>query len=64
MAGKKVLIINQVKTSPTDNLSAEAASINKNPPRIAVTIGDAAGIGAEITLKAVSAEEIRKNCYP
>jgi 4-hydroxythreonine-4-phosphate dehydrogenase len=33
-------------------------------PRIGITMGDAAGIGAEITLKAVSDEEVRKICSP
>ena len=31
-------------------------------PRIAVTMGDAAGIGAEITLKAVSDQAIKEKC--
>jgi 4-hydroxythreonine-4-phosphate dehydrogenase len=52
-----------VKTSPKENL-LETSTINKNPPRIAVTVGDAAGIGAEITLKAISDERIRKSCQP
>jgi 4-hydroxythreonine-4-phosphate dehydrogenase len=52
-----------VKTSPKENLS-ETPSINKNLPRVAVTIGDAAGIGAEITLKAVSDAQIRSVCLP
>jgi 4-hydroxythreonine-4-phosphate dehydrogenase len=52
-----------VKTSPTENLS-EILPINKNLPRVAVTIGDAAGIGAEITLKAISDAAIRNVCLP
>jgi 4-hydroxythreonine-4-phosphate dehydrogenase len=52
-----------VKTSSKENLS-ESSSINKNPPRVAVTAGDAAGIGAEITLKAISDAQIRANCQP
>ena len=52
-----------MKTSSTENLS-EISSINKNLPRVAVTVGDAAGIGAEITLKAVSDAEIRNACLP
>ncbi|HEX8251106.1 MAG TPA: 4-hydroxythreonine-4-phosphate dehydrogenase PdxA [Pyrinomonadaceae bacterium] len=52
-----------MKTSPKENLS-ETPSINKNLPRVAVTIGDAAGIGAEITLKAVSDAQIRSVCLP
>ena len=31
-------------------------------PRVAITMGDAAGIGAEITLKALTDENISKNC--
>lgn len=33
-------------------------------PRIAVTMGDAAGIGAEITLKALAAENFNEFCQP
>lgn len=50
-----------MKTSPPENFS-ETPSINQNLPRVAVTIGDAAGIGAEITLKALSDEKIRTAC--
>jgi 4-hydroxythreonine-4-phosphate dehydrogenase len=35
-----------------------------NLPRVGVTMGDAAGIGAEITLKALADEEIQKICAP
>jgi 4-phospho-D-threonate 3-dehydrogenase / 4-phospho-D-erythronate 3-dehydrogenase len=52
-----------VKNFPPENLS-ENPSNNQNLPRVAVTIGDAAGIGAEITLKAVADAEIRENCQP
>src|SRR3977135_1778430 len=33
-------------------------------PRIAVTMGDPAGIGPEVVLKAVAEEEIRSICIP
>ena len=33
-------------------------------PRVAVTMGDAAGIGAEITLKALTDESLREICLP
>ncbi len=33
-------------------------------PRVGITIGDAAGIGAEITLKALADEDLRKVCVP
>ncbi len=33
-------------------------------PRIGITMGDAAGIGAEITLKALTDESLRKVCVP
>ncbi len=33
-------------------------------PRIGITMGDAAGIGAEITLKALTDESLRKVCLP
>ena len=35
-----------------------------NLPRIGITMGDAAGIGAEITLKALSDQNIRQICVP
>ncbi len=37
---------------------------SENLPRIGITMGDAAGIGAEITLKALADEEISKICSP
>ena len=37
---------------------------NKNLPRIGITMGDAAGIGAEITLKALADGEISEICLP
>src|SRR5215813_11409186 len=33
-------------------------------PRIGITMGDPAGIGPEIVLKAVAEEEVRKRCLP
>src|SRR6476661_536597 len=33
-------------------------------PRIGITMGDPAGIGPEVVLKAVAEEEIRKVCVP
>ena len=33
-------------------------------PRIGITMGDAAGIGAEIVLKALSDESLKKICSP
>ena len=45
-------------------------SSNPNPrqrqslPRIAITMGDPAGIGPEVVLKAVAEEEIRRICVP
>ena len=38
--------------------------LHKTLPRIGITIGDAAGIGPEITLKALADEDIRKICHP
>jgi 4-hydroxythreonine-4-phosphate dehydrogenase len=37
---------------------------NKAKPRIGITMGDAAGIGAEITLKALADEAVLKICSP
>ena len=36
----------------------------ENLPRVGITMGDAAGIGAEITLKALKDEQIREVCVP
>lgn len=49
---------------------SEHSSVNPAPrsrrvlPRIGITMGDPAGIGPEIVLKAVAEEEIRKICVP
>ncbi|MFM5980785.1 MAG: 4-hydroxythreonine-4-phosphate dehydrogenase PdxA, partial [Sphaerospermopsis kisseleviana] len=32
-------------------------------PRLAITLGDPAGIGAEVTLKALADSEVSQNCY-
>ncbi|MFM7370617.1 MAG: 4-hydroxythreonine-4-phosphate dehydrogenase, partial [Sphaerospermopsis kisseleviana] len=32
-------------------------------PRLALTLGDPAGIGAEVTLKALADSEVSQNCY-
>jgi len=37
---------------------------NLTLPRVAITMGDAAGIGAEITLKALTDESLKKICSP
>src|SRR6201991_14967 len=48
----------------------EHSSLNPGPrprrvlPRIGITMGDPAGIGPEVVLKAVAEEEIRKVCIP
>jgi 4-phospho-D-threonate 3-dehydrogenase / 4-phospho-D-erythronate 3-dehydrogenase len=39
-------------------------NLNKRLPRIGITMGDAAGIGAEIILKALVDKELRKICQP
>ncbi len=38
--------------------------ISRDLPRIGITMGDAAGIGAEITLKALTDENLKKICVP
>ncbi len=48
------------KHSGEENLQAK----NSNLPRVAVTMGDAAGIGAEITLKALRDQSLREVCLP
>src|SRR5919198_6391010 len=49
---------------------SEQSSANPGPrprrvlPRIGITMGDPAGIGPEVVLKAVAEEEIRRVCVP
>jgi 4-hydroxythreonine-4-phosphate dehydrogenase len=50
-----------VSAEPNENSSVIS---NSALPRVGITMGDAAGIGAEITLKALADEEIRKICSP
>lgn len=44
-------------------LSQQTAS-TQNLPRIGITMGDAAGIGPEITLKALAEENLNEHCQP
>jgi 4-hydroxythreonine-4-phosphate dehydrogenase len=46
--------------------SHHAASTRRKSrlPRIAITMGDPAGIGPEVVLKAVAEEEVRRTCVP
>jgi 4-hydroxythreonine-4-phosphate dehydrogenase len=48
--------------NPLDGENIQAK--NSILPRIAITMGDAAGIGAEITLKALTDESLMKICSP
>lgn len=42
----------------------QPSKLPENLPRIGITMGDAAGIGVEITLKALADESIREICIP
>jgi 4-hydroxythreonine-4-phosphate dehydrogenase len=46
------------------NLSHSPPRQRRSLPRIAVTMGDPAGIGPEVVLKAVAEEDIRRACHP
>ncbi len=46
------------------NITPSEKNLNKTLPRIGITMGDAAGIGAEIILKALADENFRKICQP
>ena len=46
------------------NVTSGEKNLNKILPRIGITMGDAAGIGAEIILKALADENLRKICQP
>ncbi|MGI9035422.1 MAG: 4-hydroxythreonine-4-phosphate dehydrogenase PdxA [Pyrinomonadaceae bacterium] len=52
-----------MKACPKENRSPNHNS-NQRLPRVGITTGDAAGIGPEITLKAVADENIKKICRP
>ncbi len=42
----------------------KSENLNSDLPRIGITMGDAAGIGAEIVLKALSDENLKEICQP
>lgn len=46
-----------------ENLS-EPSNLNPNLPRVGITMGDAAGIGAEIILKALAEGSVKEICVP
>ena len=46
------------------NSSHSGAGNRPSLPRIAITMGDPAGIGPEVVLKAVAEEEIQRLCLP
>lgn len=54
---KQVKILSK-ENNPQNHISSQIL------PRIGITTGDAAGIGPEITLKAIADENIRKVCVP
>src|SRR5258705_9203079 len=47
-----------------ENLSHSGPHQRRSLPRIAITMGDPAGIGPEVVLKAVAEEEIQRICVP
>src|SRR3977135_3210356 len=47
-----------------NNSSPSGSQVGRSLPRLAITMGDPAGIGPEVVLKAVAEEEIRKVCVP
>jgi len=51
-------------TEALHNSSHAAQPRQKGLPRIGITMGDPAGIGPEIVLKAVAEEEVRRSCVP
>ncbi|MGI8731677.1 MAG: 4-hydroxythreonine-4-phosphate dehydrogenase PdxA [Pyrinomonadaceae bacterium] len=46
------------------NSSSSSQRIRRSLPRVAITMGDPAGIGPEVVLKAVAEDEIRTTCVP
>src|SRR5262245_66238573 len=47
-----------------DNSPHDAVHSVSSPPRVGITMGDPAGIGPEVVLKAVADEEVREVCRP
>ena len=47
-----------------NNSSPSRPRQRRSLPRIAITMGDPAGIGPEVVLKAVAEEEIQRVCLP
>src|SRR6058998_3401902 len=41
-----------------------SANLRSSRPRIGITMGDPAGIGPEVVLKAVAEDEVRQCCVP
>jgi 4-hydroxythreonine-4-phosphate dehydrogenase len=50
-----------MSSSPEDSFGV---TLGKSKPRIGITMGDPAGIGPEVVLKAVAEEEVRAICLP
>ncbi len=57
VSGNKLFLVEK-------RLSNEPSRPDSVVPRVGITMGDAAGIGAEITLKALADESIRQICVP
>src|SRR5438309_10528735 len=47
-----------------DTLEQDSAEFGRARPRVGITMGDPAGIGPEVVLKAVAEEEVRAVCCP
>src|SRR5438105_1511346 len=47
-----------------DTLEQDSAKFGRARPRVGITMGDPAGIGPEVVLKAVAEEEVRAVCCP
>ena len=58
MAGKSAVSLQKLVLENSDKNSQTSR------PRIGITIGDPAGIGVEVVLKAVAESTLRKNCLP
>src|SRR5437773_8995470 len=41
-----------------------SAHLRTSRPRVGITMGDPAGIGPEVVLKAVAEDEVRQSCVP
>jgi 4-hydroxythreonine-4-phosphate dehydrogenase len=56
--------MNDIRHTPQTRPASSDAAGGRSKPRVGVTMGDPAGIGPEVVLKAVAEAEVRATCVP